>query len=210
MQLQLQFTAKHHFKMHKKLILSIITIVIVIILLFLFLENYKNKNSIPLAVDIPSNLTVSAANPNISVTSPDNKSTLTMKKETIKTSVTYTFTTENIIYTKTTTTSDNFSIPFNTWSPDNKYIFLKETDEQTNSFLALNASGVPFKNGSQFINVSDVFKEKLKEFVLKDVTGWAAPTLLILNTNKADGSEGPSFWFDIPSQTFTLLSTRFN
>src|SRR5260221_12598634 len=101
--------------MHKKLILSAITIIIVIILIFLFLNNYKNKTTIPVATSVSSNLTVNAANSDISVTSPDGKSALTMKKETAKSIVIYTFTTDNLIYTKTTSISDNFSIPFNTW-----------------------------------------------------------------------------------------------
>src|SRR5258708_6331922 len=131
--------------MHKKIILSIITIVIVIILLFLFLENYKNKNSIPLAIQIPTNFTANATSPSdsVSVMSPNGKTSLTMKTITNKNSIIYSFNTDSLVYTKTTTTSDNFSIPFNTWSPDNKYIFLKETDGQIYSFLALNSSGVP-------------------------------------------------------------------
>ncbi len=186
--------------------------VVIIVFLFLFLKNYKDKNLAPLAVQVPNSFTANAEGPSnpVSLISPDGKITVTMKRSQNKDLVTYTFNTNNLVYTKDTVKDDVFSIPFNTWSPDNKYFFIKEIDGNKVSFLILNASGVSFKNGSQFINVSDIFREKLPTYSLIDATGWAAGNLLIINSNKSDGSEGPSFWFDIPSGTFIQLSNRFN
>ncbi len=196
--------------MNKKIILSIIIIALVVFLLFLFLQNYKNNNSVPLGIQIPTTITANAANPDVSIISPDGKTNLTMKTVVDNNSIIYTFTTNNLIYTKTTTKDDIFAIPFNSWSPDNKYVFLKETNGNTTSFLVLNSSGVPFKDGSQYINISDNFTQKLNNYKLDDITGWAAGTLLVLNTNKIDGEKGPSFWFDLTSSTFIQLSNRFN
>ena len=194
----------------KKIIISVLIIVIAFLVLLLFIKRYVNKTTIPSIPEVSKNLTPNEKNSSVSMDSPDGKATLTMKTTTDKNSITYFFSTSNLIYTKITTKDDVFSIPFNTWSPDKKYVFLKETKGSTTNFLLLNATGAPFKDNSQFINVSDVFAQKLPIYTLTDTTGWAAGTLLIINTNKADGSEGPSFWFDLSSSTFIQLSNRFN
>src|SRR5258708_5219987 len=195
----------------KKLIISILTITFAFIVLLFFLIRYKNKNSVPkIPTNISKELISTEEKPNISMDSPDGKATLTMRTTIDKNLITYAFNTNNLIYVKTTTKNDIFSIPFNTWSPDKNYVFVKENNTGVINFLVLNASGIAFRNGSQFINVNEIFNEKLPNYLLQDATGWASGTLLIVNTNNKDGSTGPSFWFDVPSQTFILLSIRFN
>ena len=58
--------------------------------------------------------------------------------------------------------------------------------------------------------MEELFAQKYADYKITDVTGWAAPTLLVVNTDKLDGTVGPSFWFDVASLSFTRLSTRFN
>ncbi|GIK83751.1 MAG: hypothetical protein BroJett025_03730 [Patescibacteria group bacterium] len=100
-------------------------------------------------------------------------------------------------------------IPFNTWSPDNKYIFLKQTNQNSQDFLVFRSSG-EFIKDSQYINVTAAFKSAEIPYELHDVTGWAANSLLVVQTtNRQDDTKGPSYWFDVYSQKFIQLSTVF-
>ena len=104
---------------------------------------------------------------------------------------------------------EDLSIPYNTWSPDTMYLFLKETTSTKSAFLVFQSLGGNFADGNHSISINDEFMEKVQGFVIEDVTGWASPTLLIVNTQVLDGDAKVSFWFDVPSQTFTQLGTYF-
>ena len=191
-----------------------------------FMFVLKDKKQTPLVV--PSFLTRMAPTPTptvepyprTSVTafdSSDGVKTLTMKKVDNKTSVSYTFSTANKgessqkqIFSKTIDPSQTISIPFNAWSPDNNYVFLKENTHDGSNYYVMTTSGDPLPRGQAFVNIKDFFTTRYPDYILTDVTGWASPTLLIVNTNNKDNTQGPSLWFDIPSQTFIPLATRFN
>lgn len=150
------------------------------------------------------------------VISPDGTSKLTMKKLQKDATTTYSFLTrsetgsrEQLIFYKTIPFSQSFTIPFNTWSPDNKYVFLKESTPAGDVYYVFNASGESFADNSRFINVSDLFSQKLPDYTVTEMTGWADPYLVIINTKTKDGKQGPSFWFEIPSRSFIQLSTHF-
>lgn len=105
----------------------------------------------------------------------------------------------------TTTTAEALSLPHNSWSPDRKLVFIRKDGTEGFTFLVFKASGEPFQNG-QYLDVSEFFAKKLPKYVLRDATGWASETLLIITTMTTDQSRpGPSFWFDIPSRTFLQL-----
>lgn len=167
-----------------------------------FVANNLNKQSPVASQAAPPNLPILAAEPQATTQiSPDGKEALTMKKETSGDSTTYSFTTQKgFLFTKTVSKGVTFSIPFNTWSPDNKYVFVKEDAGSTVNYWVYPGE----------INVTNFFVQKLPNFKLGDITGWASNTLLIVNTNNPDGSEGPSFWFELPSKSFIRLSNRFN
>jgi hypothetical protein len=107
------------------------------------------------------------------------------------------------------TTYQNLTIPFNTWSPDTTYFFLTETTSDFRDFLVFQSSGDSFSEIVPSLSVQQLFKEKVQGFVIEDVTGWADPTLLVVNTKAIDGDDKVSFWFDVPSQTFIQLGTYF-
>jgi hypothetical protein len=143
------------------------------------------------------------------VNSPDGKLTLTMKKEKNQNGIVYTFiTTDTVsgiqknIFTKTVSPGDVISIPANTFSPDDKYIFLKEENLGQSDYFAVTPAGT--------LDISGSFSLKYPKYKITDVTGWGGMTLIVVNTNKEDGSLGPSFWFDISGKSFIQLSTRFN
>lgn len=106
-----------------------------------------------------------------------------------------------LVYSKTLTDS-YFTIPANSWSPDNKYFFIKENDSTSSSYFLFKEKGDSFIDGSSYIDISEIFSKKLINYSLKDVTGWDAPGLLHVLTS------GPSFWFDIGSEAFLQLVTR--
>lgn len=120
----------------------------------------------------------------------------------------------HVLFTKNTPLTTSIAIPGNSWSPDNKYVFLVEKDsagkpsdsEGKENFLVFLASGANIVKEQKFLDVGVQFTEKVKDYTLRDVTGWASPTLLIVYTNDGKGGKGPSFWFDVESRSFIQLS----
>lgn len=169
--------------------------------------------SIPKFVPV---ITPAPAKPTL-VVAPDGKKTLSMKLTKTDNGVVQSFSMAekdtNIfsdVFSKTVGNGSTISIPFNTFSPDDKYFFLKETNGTAQNYFVLASSGSPIATDSQTLSVSDLFAKKVPDYELKEVTGWADPTLLVVNTDKKDGSQGPSFWFDLSTKSFILLSRRFN
>jgi hypothetical protein len=147
--------------------------------------------------------------------SPDGKMTLSMKSEKVETGTRYSFSIKesesNIsheIYTMTAPAESIFTIPANTFSPDNKYVFLKESNgKQANYFvLSVNSSS----NSQNSLDISPLFVAKHPDLTVTDMTGWGGINLIVFNTDKVNGGVGPSFWFDVPSKSFIQLSNRFN
>ena len=152
----------------------------------------------------------------VSVDSPDGTRTLTMKYQEKNTTTTYSFyasekpdNQEKLIATKIVPSQHTFSIPDNTWSPDNKYAFIRERTGTESHYFVLPASDSLPQNDLQNTDVQALFSQKYPQFILTDITGWAAPNLLIVNTTTDSGERGPSFWFNIASQTFIQLGALF-
>lgn len=106
----------------------------------------------------------------------------------------------------TTTDTETFSLPHNSWSPNGKLVFIKKDKPGELTFLVFKTTGETFQK-DQSLNVGELFAKKQPKYILTDATGWASETLLIITTaTAADKSKpGPSFWFDIPSKTFIQL-----
>lgn len=145
-----------------------------------------------------------------SMDSPDGKLTLSMKTTKGGSGVTYSFIISGKeIFGKTVDPSIAFSIPHNTWSPNNKYVFLKETGIAGANFFVLSVSEGSSSQDEQTANITDLFTQKYPDLKIGDVTGWGGINLVIVNSIKNDGSRGPSFWFEMPAHSFIQLSTRF-
>ena len=145
-----------------------------------------------------------------SVDSPDGTKKLSMKTSKKSGQVTYSFSvSEREIFTATVDSSTTFSIPLNTFSPDNKYVFLKEVGPSGASFFALSATASPNDQNDQTSNITNLFLAKYPDLKIGDVTGWGGINLIVINSVNSDGSTGPSFWFGMPGHSLTQLSTRF-
>lgn len=114
------------------------------------------------------------------------------------------------IWTESLPESVGFSIQFNAVSPDNKYLFIRETAPGKTLYLVFQTSGKPINKDSKLVEFTDLFAAKYPNLQITEATGWAAPALIVFNTNQADGRPGPSFWFDVVSLSFIQLSNRFN
>ena len=97
---------------------------------------------------------------------------------------------------KKETAGHKLEIPYNTWSPDNIYFFLK-------------SSGNIFASDSPYLSVQELFRNKVPNYAIEDITGWAAPNLLLINARMITEDKKASFWFEVSSQLFIQLGTYF-
>jgi len=170
-----------------------------------------SRASVPIA-QIPAPTEVPAGPQQFIMDSPEGSKTLTLEK---KGSVYTLFTSDKSsdqkisVFQKDEPGSQSLEIPFNTWSTDNKYVFLKEITPDINNYLVFQASGTLFTNDKASISVQEVFKEKVPNYIIEDVTGWAGNTSLIVNAKSIEGDKKVSFWFEVPSQSFIPLGTYF-
>ncbi|MGH7245827.1 MAG: hypothetical protein ACREGI_02750, partial [Candidatus Levyibacteriota bacterium] len=114
-----------------------------------------------------------------------------------------------LIYQTTLAGAENMSVPFNAWSPDDNYIFLQANRASDSGALVMKASGQALADGQQYDNVTTLFNNKQENDAYKQTTGWASETLLIIETTKADGTNGTSYWYEVPSKAVIPLSTQF-
>lgn len=147
---------------------------------------------------------------NTEVHSSDGEMNLIMQKQKQNDGLTtYSFFTSDIagnnkklIFEKTAVVGVSMEIPHNSWSPDNKYVFLKENKPDSFDFFVFNASAENFSSSEKYIDVMPRFAESKIKYEMKDITGWDSPTLLHAKTF------GPSYWFDITTKAFLQLTRR--
>lgn len=207
--------------------LEVVPFIIIAAFLSTFLVWQSNKNiqeqfhvSLPILAENKTQTVISPTfNPILKIDSASQVSPDGSKKLVMKTThntdgtLTYLFTTtdglgtnEQQLYTTKIKRPENMSVPFNAWSPDNKYVFIKKND---NDALIFKATGEPIASGEAYLTVLDVFTERIKKDTISDVTGWASPTLLIINTTTLENTKGSSYWFEVPSKAIIQLASQF-
>jgi hypothetical protein len=107
------------------------------------------------------------------------------------------------IWTATLSAATIVSLPFNTVSPDNKYLFLKQADAGQTAYLVMKT------DGQAPVDFFPLFTEQFPEYRIKEATGWGGINLIVFNTLAEKDTPGPSFWFEVPSRSFIRLSGRF-
>jgi hypothetical protein len=113
------------------------------------------------------------------------------------------------IFWQTMPVDSTLSIPFNSVSPDNKYLFLKQGGSDKTRYIVMTITGEPILFETQTIEFAEKFETDYPEFVITEVTGWGGIDLIVFNTDKAEGGVGPSFWYEIPTRSFIQLFDRF-
>lgn len=183
--------------MRYKYLLILIFIAGTIGTVYLFLYSKTNKFESENFVTLPSKVEAISETTSNDIVSPDGKMRLTIKSKKQNEGTNYSFYVNgNFLFTKFST--GNITIPFNTWSTNDKsFLIREEVGGKINFFVE-----------SDDINVTEEFYKKFQDYKLQDVTGWAAQNLLVINAN--DGNSDISLWFDTSTKSFIRLSNRFN
>jgi len=192
--------------------------VIVGIFFAVYGSNYKQQFSVPLKThQMPIVKTTLAKVTVSSQISPDGTKEVVMKiTQNPDNTKTYNFSVVDVgssiethIFTWISDPLKSMLIPFNTWSSDNQYFFVEQSTAGTKSVFVFKANGSPFTNGANYLDVTDLFVKANTGNNFDEATGWASGTLIIINTVNTDGTKGPSYWFEVPSQAVIQLSTEF-
>ncbi len=112
---------------------------------------------------------------------------------------------EKTLLTKTLASGASLEL-HNSWAPADAYVFVEERSNGSQRFLVLKSSGEPFAKGEEYLDITALFAARETGYAFRDATGWASETLLIIRTSKEDGTNGPSFWFEVPSRAFIQLA----
>lgn len=185
----------------------ILIAIIFLIGVFAVLKNSPPNNP-PKITLIPTPTPVQALESDVH--SPDGTMKVIMRKENKSGSLTsYSFFTaeisgqnEKLIFTKTLSKENAMTIPPNSFSPDNKYVFLEESGETFVNALVFKVSGEQFSENEQYRNINLLLGENKPEYFLKNVTGWASPTLVQIYIGKDISSRPSSFWFAPETKAF--------
>lgn len=138
--------------------------------------------------------------------SPDGAATLTLKTNGDTVSI---MANDLLVANIRLSPNERLLLPFNTWSPDDKYFFVQKTGAGSDEYLVMSASGKTFRDGSLELPVAGLFSSAHPDFSLTAVTGWASPTLIVINSTSQSGTPA-SFWLDITTSKFIRLSSYFN
>lgn len=104
---------------------------------------------------------------------------------------------------------ESMVIPYNTWSPDNKYFFIQKNTTAGPEIMVFNAKGEPFASGETYLDLTGSFRAKETGDIFAEATGWASETLIIVNAVTKDNNL-VSYWFEVPSKAIIQLSTVFD
>lgn len=113
---------------------------------------------------------------------------------------------ERPLFSKTLGSGSRMTLPVNAWDPTDTYVFVEENDQGVPNYFVYRADGEPFAGGDKYIDVGSVWNGKKVGYTIREATGWASGTLLIVYTSKDDRSKGPAFWFEIPSTAIIQLA----
>lgn len=113
---------------------------------------------------------------------------------------------QHILFSTTSATLKGLNVPFNSWSPDDKYVFIQKSGGEA---LVFKASGEEIITGQQYIDVEKIFDTTPRNEYYHETTGWASSTLLIVNSVTKDNIKGSSYWFEVPSKAIIQLSSQF-
>ena len=116
---------------------------------------------------------------------------------------------KQVLFREALGTGESMAIPFNTWSPDNKYFFITMQTKQGPRALIFKASGEAFSENDFYVDATAIFAKRDTGFVFDEATGWASESLLLINSKTKDNIKGPSFWLEVPSTAVIRLSIEF-
>ena len=162
------------------------------------------QKSYPMPETIDSNVIPTMEAPKLlKVSSGDGKMKLHMSSQASKEgTVSYVFTVENVeadkkwpLFEKTVLAEDSMEIPANSWSPDNKQLFIQSIEGGVVRYYVFKTDNSLYKDETQYLDVYASWIKGGYKGKIKTVSGWAGPDLLVVYSTLADGSKGPLFWY---------------
>lgn len=115
---------------------------------------------------------------------------------------------QQVVFDVTLEKGKSIIIPYNTWSPDNKYFFIQVSTPVGTEIMVFNAKGEPFAGGENYLDLTGLFRKQQTGNNFSEATGWASETLIIVNAATKDNIK-VSYWFEVPSKVIIQLSTVF-
>lgn len=111
------------------------------------------------------------------------------------------------LFSKTLESGATMSLPYNAWDPTDTYVFITEQEAGLPpDYFVFRADGEAFADGSKFIDLGAVWNAKKVGYTIREASGWASGTLIVVYTNKDDNTNGPLFWFEIPDTAIIQLA----
>jgi len=95
-----------------------------------------------------------------------------------------------------------FTIPFNSWSSDNKHLFIQKNDLNGKDYYVFKADGSLFSDEKKYLEVGEYWKLSKNMDVIDHVSGWAGGDLLVSYTTRPDGTGSSAYWFVVGSRKF--------
>lgn len=212
-------------KVFKKFCLLFLVVLIFIVSVIWFISSQNSKNF--QAIVPPQNLSLAVSTPTptsdvLSVHSPDGAKQIIMHKKIqapiqsgqADSSIVYSFAVsdipsigETVFFTKTIGGNGTMTVPLNAWSPNNAYLYLEEDENTFKDIYVFKADGSNFNANTQYLDIPSLFSAKETSNVFKNITGWDSNTLLHIITTTNGKDRGPSYWYDIPSNSFIRLAS---
>lgn len=110
-----------------------------------------------------------------------------------------------LLFSKTVDSGTTMEIPFNSWAPNNKQLFVVEKNGREVNFFVYKAGGGKYADGADYLDVGEYWVKSKNKYEIRTITGWAGDDLLVVKTLEEDGGDGPSFWFVTSSRKFMRL-----
>ena len=114
-----------------------------------------------------------------------------------------------VIYTKTLSTTENISLPFNAWEPQNRFFFIQEHLDSGPKVLVFKQDGTAFSNGEPYLDLTGAYTKLGSADSYDQATGWAGYNIIVINTKATDGTQGSSYWYEVPDGSLVPLATKF-
>jgi len=113
------------------------------------------------------------------------------------------------VYTQTLSPNETITLPFNAWEPENRYFYIQENLGSGPKVLVFTADGSAFNDGLPYRNLSETFTKYGSPYSYDAATGWAGYNILVINTKAQDGTQGASYWYELPYGSIIPLATKF-
>jgi hypothetical protein len=115
----------------------------------------------------------------------------------------------SVFYTKTLGANETITLPFNSWEPQNRYFFIQENLGGGPKILVFTADGSAFGDGEPYLDLTDAYSKLGSSYSYDAATGWAGYNIIVINTKAEDGSQGTSYWYELPYGSLIPLATKF-